>query len=336
MSLRVDVQLQAAPGDARQRASELAAAGVSGVFTFEGPHDVFLPLALAAEVPALDLMTNVAIAIPRSPVQMAHAAWDLQTLSQGRFRLGLGSQIQPHIVRRYGATWDRPVEQMRDKIGAIKAVFDSWQHGTPLAYRGSHTELSLMPPLFNPGPNAYGPPPVLLGALGPVMTRTAAECADGLLVMPFNSAKHFEAKTLPAVETGLARRTVDGPFSVYPQAILAMARTPEGQETALAGVRGLLGFYGSTPAYRPVLESEGRGELQADLHAAIRRGEWESLGKLLDDELVSRLAVVGTPEECAAQLVGRFGSVAQRVCVYLPGYEPGDDLIRDLVSALTA
>lgn len=307
---------------------------MSGVFTFEGPHDVFLPLALAAEATDLHVMTNVAIAIPRSPIQTAHAAWDLQTLSQGRFRLGLGSQIRPHIVRRYGATWDRPAAQMRDQIGAIKAVFDSWQHGSALDYRGEYTELSLMPPLFNPGPNAFGPPPILLGALGPVMTRTAAECADGLLVMPFNSVEHFETRTLPAIAEGLARRSVESPFTVQPQAILAMARTPEALHTALSGVRGLLGFYGSTPAYRPVLDAEGRGALQGELHDAIKRNAWDSLGALLDDDLVARLAVVGTPEECAAQLKERFGAFGDRVCVYFPGYEPGDHLLRDLVTAL--
>jgi probable F420-dependent oxidoreductase len=334
MSLVVDVQLQATPHDARRRAEELAAAGAGGVFTFEGPHDVFLPLALAAEVPDLQLMTNVAIMIPRSPVQTAHMAWDLQTLSQGRFRLGLGSQIKPHITRRYGATWDRPAAQMRDKVGGIKAIFATWQSGAPLDYHGAYTSLNLMPPLFNPGPNAFGPPPVLLGALGPVMTRTAAECADGLLVMPFHTVEHFQTRTLPAVEEGLSRRTAPGPFVICPQAILAMARTPEAMETALAGVRGLLGFYGSTPAYRPVLESVGRGELQAELHAAIKRGEWDLLGALLDDDLVGQLAVVGTPEQCAAQLDSRFGAVADRVCVYFPGYEPGDELLRHLVTAL--
>ncbi|HUR07162.1 MAG TPA: LLM class flavin-dependent oxidoreductase, partial [Nonomuraea sp.] len=136
MTLVVDVQLQAAPGDVRHRAAELAATGVGGVFTFEGPHDVFLPLALAAEVAQLQIMTNVAIALPRSAVQTAHAAWDLQTLSQGRFRLGLGSQIKPHITRRYGGSWDRPAAQMRDFVGAVKAVFDTWQRGTALDYRG--------------------------------------------------------------------------------------------------------------------------------------------------------------------------------------------------------
>jgi probable F420-dependent oxidoreductase len=334
MSLVVDVQLQAAPADVRQRATELAATGVDGVFTFEGPHDVFLPLALAAEVPGLQLMTNVAIALPRSAVQTAHTAWDLQTLSQGRFRLGLGSQIKPHITRRYGGSWDSPAAQLRDFVGAVRALFECWQDGTPLDYRGAYTSINLMPPLFNPGPNAFGPPPVLLGALGPVMTRTAAECADGLLVMPFNSLSHFESRTLPAVEEGLARRAVDGPFVVQPQAILAMARTSSDMSAALAGVRGLLGFYGSTPAYRPVLEAEGRGSLQADLHAAIKRGEWGTLGSLLDDDLVSRLAVVGSPEECAAELRRRFGGVGERVCIYFPGYEPGDDLLRDLVTAL--
>lgn len=335
MSLVVDVQLQAAPAEARRRAGQLAATGVGGVFTFEGPHDVFVPLALAADVPGLQLMTNVAIALPRSAVQTAHTAWDLQALSEGRFRLGLGSQIRPHVVHRYGGAWDRPAARMRDKVEAIKAVFAAWQHGRPLEHRSDFSTLTLMPPLFNPGPSPFGPPPVLMGALGPVMTRTAAACADGLLVMPFNSLRHFESRTLPALHEGLAQRASAEPFAVLPQAIVAMARTSEAMDQALAGVRGLLGFYGSTPAYRPVLEAEGRRELQADLHGAVKRGEWASLGTLLDDDLVSRIAVVGTPEECAAELLRRFDEHADRVCVYFPGYEPGDDLLRDLVVALS-
>ena len=137
-----------------------------------------------------DLMTNVAIAMPRSPMHLANAAWDLQLMSGGRFRLGLGSQIKPHIEKRYGATWSPPAARMREIVLAVKAILASWQDGTRLDFRGEHTQHTLMPPTFVPGPNPFGPPPVLLGALGPVMTRTAAEVADGLLVMPFHSHRH--------------------------------------------------------------------------------------------------------------------------------------------------
>jgi probable F420-dependent oxidoreductase len=290
-------------------------AGVRGLFTFEGAHDVFLPLALTAATATVDVMTNVAIAMPRSPVHLAHAAYDLQVLSQGRFRLGLGSQVRAHIERRYGATWDRPAAQMREIVLAVKAILDSWQHGTPLDFRGEYTSHTLMPPTFAPGPNPYGVPPVLLGALGPVMTRTAAEVADGLLVMPFNSERHLAERTMPAVEEGLARRETDpSDFRIYPQSIVAMGRDAAELDAAIAGTRRLLAFYASTPAYRPVLEVEGRSDL-------------------IDDDLLSRLAIVGTPEECADQLHRRFGSMTDRVCCYFAGYQPPLEQIRALVVA---
>ena len=166
---------------------------------------MFLPLAAAAGVVETDLMTNVAIAMPRSPVHLAHAAWDLQLMSKGRFRLGLGSQIRVHVENRYGATWSPPAARMREIVLAVKAILTSWQDASRLDFRGEHTRHTLMPPTFVPGPNPYGAPPVLLGALGPVMTRTAAEVADGLLVMPFHSHRHFRERTLPAVDEGLER-----------------------------------------------------------------------------------------------------------------------------------
>ena len=213
---------------------------------------MFLPLAATAAAGVeTDLMTNVAIAMPRSPMHLAHTAHDLQRMSGGRFRLGLGSQVRPHIENRYGATWSPPAARMREIVLAVKAILGAWQDGTRLDFRGEHTRHTLMPPTFVPGPLEWGPPPVLLGALGPVMTRTAAEVADGLLVMPFHSHRHVRERTLPAIAEGLSRRTDPAPFAVYPQAIVAMGRTPDQLAAATLGVRGLLAFYGSTPAYRP-------------------------------------------------------------------------------------
>ena len=200
----LDLQLDVPPERAADRARELVDAGAAGLFTFEGPHDVFLPLAAAAAAGVeTDLMTNVAIAMPRSPMHLAHTAHDLQRMSGGRFRLGLGSQVRPHIENRYGATWSPPAARMREIVLAVKAILGAWQDGTRLDFRGEHTRHTLMPPTFVPGPLKWGPPPVLLGALGPVMTRTAAEVADGLLVMPFHSHRHVRERTLPAIEEGL-------------------------------------------------------------------------------------------------------------------------------------
>lgn len=331
----LDVQLDARPDQAAARARELVGAGVDGLFTFEGPHDVFLPLVAAAGVVETDLMTNVAIAIPRSPMHLAHAAYDLQLLSKGRFRLGLGSQIRPHIEHRYGAAWTRPVAQMREIVLAVKAILASWQEGTRLDFRGEFTRHTLMPPTFVPGPNPYGAPPVLLGALGPQMTRTAAEVADGLLVMPFHSHRHFRERTLPAVAEGLARGGRDA-VPIHPQAIVAMGATAEEQERALHGVRALLAFYGSTPAYRPVLEVEGWADLQPELNALSKTGHVAAMIDLVDEQMARTLAVVGTPEECATEIRRRFGDVADRVCAYFPGYDPPLEQIGALGAALGA
>jgi probable F420-dependent oxidoreductase len=331
----LDVQLDARPDAAAARAVELVAAGVAGLFTFEGRHDVFLPLAVAAGTVETDLMTNVAIALPRSPLHLAHAAYDLQLLGRGRFRLGLGSQIRPHIEHRYGVAWSRPAARMREAVLAVKAILRSWQDGTPLDFRGEFTRHTLMPPTFVPGPNPYGVPPVLLGALGPLMTRTAAEVADGLLVMPFHSHRHFRERTLPAVDAGLevAGRTRDG-FAIQPQVILAMGRTGEELAAASSGARRLLAFYGSTPAYRPVLEVEGWGDLQPELNRLSKRGDWAAMPGLVTDEMLETLAVRGTPEECAAEIGRRFGDVADRVCAYFPGYDAPLDQVAALADAL--
>ncbi|QCQ89943.1 TIGR03617 family F420-dependent LLM class oxidoreductase [Rhodococcus sp. SGAir0479] len=335
--MKVDVQLDGRPENAAQRARELAALGVDGLFTFEGPHDVFLPLVAAAAATDVDLMTNVAIALPRSPMHLAHTAYDLQTLSRGRFRLGLGSQIRPHIEKRYGAQWSRPAARMRETVLAIKAIFDAWEGNSRLRFEGEFTTHTLMPPTFDPGPNPYGPPPICLGALGPVMTRTAAEVADGLLVMPFNSARHFRERTMPAVAAGLERggRTA-ADLAIYPQVIVGVGRTPEELSAASRGVRELLAFYGSTPAYRPVLEVEGWEGLQPELNALSKNGEYAAMTDLVDDTMLATLAVHGTPEECAAEIVARFGDHADRVCCYFPGYPVREQHIADLVAAVKA
>lgn len=331
----LDIELEASPDKAADRARELVAAGVSGLFTFEGPHDVFLPLAAAAGAVETDLMTNVAIAMPRSPLHLAHAAWDLQLMSKGRFRLGLGSQIRPHIEKRYGATWSPPAKRMREIVLATKAILRSWQDGTRLDFRGEHTQHTLMPPTFIPGPNPYGPPPVLLGALGPLMTRTAAEVADGLLVMPFHSYRHIRDVTWPAIGDGLALGKRDS-IDIYPQMITAMGETEQELREATAGVRRLLAFYASTPAYKSVLDVEGWGDLQPELNALSKVGDVDAMTALITDEMVDTLAVRGTPEACATEIEARFGDIADRVCCYFPGYEAPTAQISRLAKALGA
>ena len=319
------------PSDAPERARALRDAGVDGLFTFENAHDVFLPIATAAQsVDDVDYMTNVAIAFPRSPLHLSYAANDLQQLTNGRFRLGLGTQIKAHIEKRYGATWSRPAARMGEIVRAVRAIFDAWERKTErLDFRGEFTTHTLMTPAFDPGPNPFGPPPILVGALGPKMCEMAGAVADGILVMPFNSERHFHERTLPA----LGRRNGDG-FEIIPEVIVAMGRTSDEQEAAANGVKGLLSFYGSTPAYRPVLDVEGRADLQPELNALSKQGRWAEMAQRIDDDLLRTLAVAGTPEDCAAQIAKRFGDHADRVCCYFPGYPVTDERIGELVTAL--
>ncbi|KKW65744.1 TIGR03617 family F420-dependent LLM class oxidoreductase [Mycolicibacterium elephantis] len=301
------------PTDAIERATALREAGASGVFTFEGPHDVFAPLTLASTVPDLDLMTNVAIAFPRNPIQLAHQANDMQLLAQGRFILGLGTQVRAQVEKRYGAAFDRPVARMKEMVGALRAVFAAWSTGGRLDFRGEFYRHTLMTPTFDPGPNPYGPPPIYLGALGPRLTRATAEVADGLLVMPFGSKRFLHEVTIPAVRDGLAaagRRAED--FAVVPEIIVSV-----GDDHAAA--RRLLAFYGSTPAYRPVLETHGWGALQPELNALSKQGRWQEMGALIDDEMLHTIVACGSPAQIAAHIRDRVDGVSDRICLYQPG-----------------
>ena len=334
--MKIDTMLSGLE-EAGDHARRLEAVGVDGAFTFEGPHDVFTPLVLAAAATSrLELATNVAIAFPRNPVQLAHQAWDLHLLSHGRFTLGLGTQVRAQVERRYGAAFDRPIARMRDLVGALRAVFATWQTGGALDYRGEFTAHTLMPPMFNPGPSPWGPPPIAIGGLGPQMVRLAAEVADGVLVMPFNSRRHFAERTVPAIDEGLARggRTA-ADLTVTGEVIVCCGRTGEELEAARLAGRWLLAFYASTPAYRPVLEVEGWGDLQPELQALSRAGRWEEMAGLVDDDLLTTLAAVGSPAEVAAEVAGRFGGRADRVGFYTP-YLVAEETLGELVDELRA
>ena len=319
---------------AAAEATALAAAGVDGVFTFEGPHDVFVPLALAAAAADVSVMTNVAIAFPRNAVHLAHAAWDLHELSGGRCTLGLGAQVRTHVERRFGVGFDRPVERMRDTVEAVRAVFRTWQTGAPLDHRGPFRTHTLMTPMFSPRPHPAGPPRLAVGGLGPRMCALAAEVADELAVMPVTSERYFAERTLPAVADGLGRRDPAlGRFEVLPELIVACGRDDAEQTVADAGCRALLGFYASTPAYRPVFDHEGFGDVQPVAQGLTREGRWDELSSLIPDELLDLVAVRGTPEQVAATIERRYGAHASRVCVYTP-YSPADGLVADVVTAI--
>jgi probable F420-dependent oxidoreductase len=321
--------------EAGDRARHLEELGVDGGFTFEGPHDVFTPLVVAAmSTTTLELSTNVAIGFPRNPVQLAHQAYDLQLLSKGRFTLGLGSQIRAQVEKRYGASFDRPIARMRELIAALRAIFATWETGDRLDFRGEFTSHTMMSPMFNPGPNPFGMPPIALGGLGPQMVRLAAEVADGLLVMPFNTPRHFRERTLPAIEEGLARggrKRED--LTVTGEVIVCCGRDEDELEVARQAGRWLLAFYGSTPSYRPVLEVEGWEDLQPELNRLSKSGRWEEMPNMIDDGMLSSLAVVGSPKEVSTQIAERFADQVDRVGFYTP-YAIPEPTLGELVDAL--
>jgi probable F420-dependent oxidoreductase len=315
------------PTNAIEQARALREAGASGVFTFEGTNDVFAPLTLASTVGGLDLMTNVAIGFPRNPIHLAHQAVDHQLLSEGRFALGLGTQIRTQIEKRFGADFDKPVARMTELIAALRAIFSAWETGERLDFRGEYYRHTLMTPTFSPGKNPHGPPPIYVGALGPRLTRATAEHADGLLVMPFGNKRFLHEVTMPAVREGLAAagRGVDD-FAVIPEIIVSV-----GDDHTAA--RRLLGFYGSTPAYRPVLEIHGWGDLQPELNALSKQGRWQEMGTLIDDDVLHTIAACGTAAEVAAHIRDRVDGISDRICLYQPG-PVAPETLAEIVDAL--
>lgn len=311
------------------------ATGVDGLFVFEGPREPFLRLTLAAEHSSRALLsTQVAIAFARNPMIVAQLAYDLHAYSRGRFVLGLGSQVKAHIERRFGATWSRPVERMHEFARALRAIWSSWQDGTRLAFQGEFYTHTLMPPLFNPGPNAYGLPKLLIAGVGARMTEVAAEVGDGMLVHPFHTRRSLDTVTLPAIERGLATAGRErAAFEVCVQALIVTGATQEDVEQARELTRQQIGFYASTPAYRSVLESEGCGELQGELQALTREGRWGELGERIDDDLLERIAVCGEPAAIAGMLRQRYGELASRVSIASP-FPVSLDVVRTIAEDL--
>jgi probable F420-dependent oxidoreductase len=321
---------------AADAARALEDAGLDGGFSFEGPHDPFFPLVLAAQATTrLELGTSVAIAFARNPMVVAQLAWDLQGLSRGRFILGLGSQIRAHIERRFSQPWSRPAARMREFVLALRAIWSAWQDRTRLDFRGEFYQHTLMTPFFDPGPLECGRPRVFLAGVGPRMTEVAGEVADGFLVHPFHTPAFVREQTLPALERGFARAGRGrGAFAIACQVMVAVGRTPEELERAREAVRFQIAFYASTPAYRGVLVQHGFEALQPELNRLSKAGAWPEMAKLVSDELVDAVAVSGAPERVAAQLVARCG-FAQRIALVTPyGVDPA--VLPALVRALRA
>ncbi len=284
--------------------------GFGGLFATETNNDPFLPAALAAEhTSRVQVGTGIAIAFPRSPMQVAYTAWDLQGLARGRFVLGLGTQVRAHVERRFSATWSRPADRMREYVAALGAIWSAWEDGTKLDFRGDFYQHTLMPPAFHAARHQHGRPPVFLAGVRPGMLEVAGEVADGLLIHPFHTQEYLRDTLAPALGRGLAKAG-RGRDAVQLSLSLFAAVTPQETEE----VRRRIAFYASTPAYRQVLEARGWGELFTELHELSRTGGWERMPALVTDEVLDAVAVRGTSaDEVAKEALRRYGALVDRI-----------------------
>ncbi len=321
--MKVDGAITTDLARAGEQAAELEKAGYSGAWTAETSHDPFFPLLLAAgQTGEMELGTSIAVAFARNPMTLANVAWDLQTYAKGRFILGLGSQIKPHITKRFSMPWSHPAARMRELILAIRAIWDSWLTGERLEFRGEFYTHTLMTPFFAPNSadlDGFGVPRIYLAGVGERMTEVAGEVADGFLCHGFTTEKYLREVTLPALERGRAAagKTMDG-FDIAGPSFVVTGNDEAEQAAAASGTRQQIAFYGSTPAYRGVLEAHGWGALQDELNALSKQGRWTDMGELIDDEILQTFAVVGPPESIAPELRRRYGDVISRISFYVP------------------
>ena len=317
------------------QAADLQTAGYDGIWTAETNHDPFFPLLLAAQsTQQVDLGTAIAVAFARSPMTLAATAHDLQAFSGGRFILGLGSQIKPHIERRFSMPWSQPAARMREFILAMRAIWDCWNEGTKLDFRGDFYTHTLMTPFFNPGPNPFGPPRVFLAAVGELMTEVAGEVCDGFICHAFTTERYLREVTIPALERGAARagRTL-ADVEVSGPAFVVTGTDEESMERSKAGTRQQIAFYGSTPAYKGVLDLHGWGDLQGELNLMSKAGKWTEMGELIDDEILEAFAVIAEPQQIAPGFATRFGDVVDRLSFYAP-YQSDPEIWLPVLEAL--
>jgi probable F420-dependent oxidoreductase len=302
------------------KAREQEDMGYDGLWVPETKHDPFtmLPL-LAHATERVELGTSIVVGFARNPMTLATSANDIQLISKGRFILGLGSQIKPHITKRFSMPWSQPAARMREMILACKAIWNTWNTGEKLDFRGDFYQHTLMTPFFDPGPNPYGVPKIALAGVGPLMTEVAGEVADIFLCHGFTTEKYLREETIPALERGAAKagRSMDE-ITISGPSFIVTGNTEEQMEAAKAGVKQQIAFYGSTPAYKPVFDCHGWGELQPELNGLSKQGKWVEMGNLIEDEILDAFAVVGEPERIAGELKRRYDDVIDRISFYAP------------------
>jgi probable F420-dependent oxidoreductase len=312
--MKVDAGISSDLHTVGAQARTLEALGFSGLKSIETAHDPFLPLLVASQTTSsTDLITGIAVAFARSPMVLANLGHDLNAASAGRLVLGLGSQIRPHITKRFSMPWSAPAARMREFILALHAIWDCWYDDKPLEFLGKFYTHTLMTPMFTPTNTEFGRPKVHLAAVGPLMTEVAGEVADGLILHGFTTAAYLRDTTLPALARGLAKAGKSrADFEVSYPVFCVTGRDEKELATAATAMRQQIAFYGSTPAYKPVLDSVGAGALQGELNAMSKQGRWQAMGELIGDDVLQEFAVVGEPAALAAQIKARFGAAIDR------------------------
>lgn len=324
----------ATPLETERVAVEAEKQGYDGVSVPETAHDAFVALGLAARVTSrIRLQSGIAVAFARNPMSLAYQANDVALLAEGRFDLGIGSQVKPHIERRFAMPWSRPAARMEDFVRAVRAIWSAWETGDRLRYEGEFYSHTLMTEFFSPGPNPHGNPPIMLAAVGERMTEVAGRVTDGILAHSLTTPSYMREVTVPALERGRGGG-LDG-FQVCLPVFAVLGADETARAAAEAGVRRQIAFYSSTPPYRPVLAHHGWGELADTLNGLSRRQAWDEMAGLIDDDVLDAFAVAGTPDEVAAGMLARYGDVVDRISLYTP-YEADPQLVLDTTTRLRA
>jgi probable F420-dependent oxidoreductase len=331
--MKLDASIGFAVGlkDAGAVAQAAEAIGFDAVWTSETQHDPFLPLThVAAATAHLQFGTAVAIAFARSPMVVAQTAWDLAQQSNGRFMLGLGTQVKAHIERRFGMSWSAPVPRLREYVQAIRAIWTAWQTNGRLNFSGAQYKLTLMTPFFSPGPIDQPNIPIFIAGVGTPLCKLAGEVADGFHVHPYHTRQYLSDVVLPAIAEGAqkAERKREA-ITIATMAFVAL------NEKEIAAQRQQVAFYASTPSYRPVLDLHGWGKIGAELGSLAARGKWGEMPGLINDEMLETFVLIGSWDDVAAKLYAKYDGLLDRVGLYRP-YVPGveDEQWRQLVKTM--
>jgi len=324
----------AGAADAAREAADL---GYDGFFTAETQHDPFLPLTHAASAaPDLELGTAIALAFPRSPTITAMIAWDLAQQSNGKFLLGLGTQVRGHIVRRFSSQWGKPGPQLREYIQAMRAVWDTWQNGVPLSYEGEYYRLSLMTPFFDPGPIRHPDVPVYIAGVGPYLSALAGEMCDGFHVHPFHTVQYLDELVIPRMGKAAAQAGRDmGDIEMVATVFVMTGHDQAEIEQSLEPVRQQIAFYASTPSYRPVLEASD-WDFGPKLSAMSKKGQWGEMGAVVPDEVLGAVGVIAPLDRLAGAIREKYGDRVQRVGFYTLGsvLMTDNEALREVISEL--